>query len=243
MEFHLYGLIIGLLVVASALVATRLLRPHGLEEDHVWDATMWVVGMGVVGARLYHVISEWEIYRTDIVNIFYIWKGGLGIFGAIVGGLLGLGIYSIMHSRREDVVAWELFLLMADVAVIMASLGQMIGRLGNYFNNELFGTRTNLRWGMAVEGLEGRYHPLFVYEGILDLILFICLLLMFRRPGYVKGQVLGGYLMGYGVVRIMLEGFRWDHWILGGVNMTYVVGGLFAVIGTILLRRRVLIVG
>ena len=203
--FHLYGLLMALGILAGAWVAAR-------KDKKIWDALLWVVGGGIIGARAYHVIDLWSYYQQHIAEIPAVWHGGLGIFGGILGGVIGLGIY----TRNK-----KIFLKLLNAGAVGLPLGQAIGRLGNFFNQELYGRPTSLPWGIyikpenrLVEVMDfERFHPLFLYEMIWDLIIF---LILFR---FVKKRQFAVYLVLYGLGRFFLEFLRIDPWKIGNIDV------------------------
>lgn len=237
MNFHLYGLIIGIGVVVGVGFASSVLQRKGMDGDVAWDGLWWVMVPGIVGARLYHVIDQWQVYKDDLLLILRLWMGGLGILGGIVGGILGLVAFSVLHARAEEKKAEEVFFALADVAVMGVILAQSIGRWGNYFNKELYGSETTSPWGILIDGVEGRYHPLFLYESVLDLLLFVILLLVYRGQDK-RGSVFGSYLIGYGLIRIVLEGLRIESFKVLGISVAQTFGLGLIVVGVVILRRR-----
>ncbi len=190
--FHLYGLIVGLGIVAGWSVAERI-------EPKVAKVLPWVLFFGIAGARLYHVIDLWGYYSIHVLQIFEVWNGGLGILGGIIGGAFGYAVYSVRSSVY--IVDWHTIRAIATGL----PLSQAIGRWGNLFNNELWGRR---------------HEPLFLYESILDLVLF-CLLCRVGRIG--DKQVVATYLIGYGFIRLLLEPFKPDPWWVGYVMVIIMI--------------------
>ena len=150
--FRFYGIILMLGALAAALVARRMVRRDGKDPDLVWDALMWALVFGIIGARLYHIFTPIEdliargttttYYLTHPIEAMSIWKGGLGMPGAIIGGLVGIYIF----TRRRKIS----FAMMIDYAAPGLALAQAIGRWGNYVNQELYGPPTNLPWGIFI---------------------------------------------------------------------------------------------
>lgn len=223
--FHLYGLIIGIGVLVGAEQANKY-------DKRVWEVLPWVIGCGLVGARLYHVIDLWGYYRLHPGEIVMIWHGGLGIFGGIAGALLGLW---------WRVKTWENWLKLADAGAIGLALGQAVGRWGNYFNQELYGKPTSLPWGIfikpenrLVEVMNFEYfHPLFLYESLWCLGIFFLL----KKLNYKIGtsQALMTYLGLYGLGRYFLEYLRLESWQIWGVGVAQAVSLLL--IGLAVWRR------
>lgn len=237
MSFNLYGFLIGVGVVVGVGVASKMLEGRGENGGVVWEGLWWMVVPGLVFARLYHVMGYWDYYRENLGLIPQVWLGGLGIFGAVIGGLLGLLVFSILHARKEDRKAEEAFFMFADAIVLGLNLAQVIGRWGNYFNEEIYGGQTSLPWGIQIEGLEGQYHPLFLYESVFDLILFVVLVMVYRGS-FGRGSTFGSYLIGYGLIRFFLEWLRVDVWKVGDVVVAQVMSLIFVVVGVLILRRR-----
>jgi len=163
----------------------------------------YAVLSGIVGARLYHVIDYRQYYAQDPGKIFMLWNGGLGIWGAVIGGALGVFIYALKHKKS--------FIELAEVAATVLPLGQAIGRWGNYFNSELAGKETTLPW--AIQGK----HPIFFYESFLNFLLFFFLVRAAKKER-VPGVLISIYLFGYGIIRFFLEFLRVAPWKVGALN-------------------------
>ncbi len=215
LNFHLYGLLIGLGVWLGFEVAVRVNR-RSFRREKLEGAFLWMVIFGLVGARLYHVLDYWQrYYSQNLIKIFYIWEGGLGIWGAIAGAITGMIIYSRLKKQN--------ILRLLDALVIGAPLAQAIGRLGNWANGELYGKNGE---------------PLFAYEAGLNLMLFIFLWKQTKKKNSL-GKMSGYYLIGYGLIRILLEGLRPDEiiWKIAGVPMAMIFGVVSIVIGIFIQRR------
>jgi len=173
---HWYGILIVVGIVTAAYLSTWMARLWGEDPELVWDALVWCVLLGVVGARLYHVVTvppsmgvdRWYYFRHPL-EIFATWKGGLGIYGAVAGGALGLII--VVRRAKRDVWRWF------DITVPGLILAQAIGRWGNFVNQELYGRPTDLPWAIYIApehrlaGFEmyERFHPTFLYESLWNL--------------------------------------------------------------------------
>jgi len=216
--FHLYGLIIGIAVILAFEVSRKLAIKRDVNERFVEGAFYWTVSLGLLGARLYHVLDYWERYYSKFpIRVFYIWEGGLAIWGAVVGGFIGLWIFWRLKNKRVDF--WGL----TDIGVVGLPLAQAIGRLGNLTNGELYGK-------------DGQ--PLFAYEGVLNLLLFA--LLWKISAGKKTGILTGVYLVGYGAIRIVLENFRSekDVWRVAGAPMAMIFGVIAVMTGLCLISRK-----
>ncbi|MFW6097344.1 MAG: prolipoprotein diacylglyceryl transferase, partial [Chloroflexota bacterium] len=184
---------------------------------------LWCLILAIVGARLYHVftpspsmaevgINSPADYFRNPMQLINLRRGGLGIYGGIAGGALGLLLYSYRH--RMSALKW------ADVAVIGVALGQFVGRWGNFFNQELYGAPTTVPWAVWIEPqyrLSGftefnRFHPAFLYESIWNLLAFVVLFMLWRRyrRRLLDGDIMASYLILYAVGRVLMELVRLD---------------------------------
>ncbi|HCQ31427.1 TPA: hypothetical protein DIU27_03545 [Candidatus Collierbacteria bacterium] len=211
---HLYGMILGLGVWVGIEAAQLAFPKIKKEIDAVF---LWALIGGVVGARLYHVIDYWRrYYQYNLGKIWAVWEGGLGIWGAVLGTAMGIFLYG--YFKKKNV--WPVL----EALAIGAPIAQAIGRLGNWVNGELYGKNGE---------------PLFACEALLNLSLFV-LLLILRKKKVFSGKLLGVYLIGYGVIRILLEGLRPNEviWRIGGIPMAIIFGLLSMAIGFLILLRK-----
>ena len=227
LQLHWYGIIIATAVLVAALLGSRVATWVGENPEDGWSMLLWVVVLAVIGARIYHVVHEWEsTYADNLALIPQVWRGGIGIPGAIAGGALAIFIWT--RSRELNTARW------LDIFAPALLLGQAIGRLGNFVNQELYGPPTTLPWGIPIDAAHRvppwdnlaaypvdatRFHPLFAYEALLNLLGMVVLLLVIRRFGQrlFAGDVALLYIMWYGAVRSGLETFRTDNWLIAGV--------------------------
>jgi phosphatidylglycerol:prolipoprotein diacylglycerol transferase len=217
LRFYAMSLMAGILA-AAVLIAYRA-KKAGEDKDILWDGLVWVVVAGIVGARIYHVLTPPPSmgitvldYLSDPGRAIAIWKGGLGVPGALIGG----GIAAYVYTRRRGVDFWK----WADFIAPGVALGQAVGRLGNYFNQELYGKPTDLPWAVTISpenrlpGYQAysRFHPMFLYEMILNLL--ICSGLIWIGDRYTEklraGDLLGLYVIFYSVGRFVLEFWKLD---------------------------------
>jgi phosphatidylglycerol:prolipoprotein diacylglycerol transferase len=243
LEIHWYGIIIASAVLAAGWVGTQEARRRGEDPDTGWAMLLPVLVLAVIGARLYHVIHQWDYYSQNLAQIPAIWTGGLGIPGAVVGGVLAIWLYS--RWSKLNTLRW------LDIFASTMLLGQAIGRLGNFVNQELYGPPTTLPWGIPIDAAHRepqwanlavypvdttRFHPLFAYEAILNLIGFFVILWLARRLAHrlYDGDILLVYLMWYSAVRVALETFRVNNWLILGIPtatwlgiITFLAAGAF----------------
>ncbi|NDA64950.1 MAG: prolipoprotein diacylglyceryl transferase, partial [Chitinophagia bacterium] len=185
-----YGLLIALAVLLGLVISSRLARRRGFESGLISDLLPLLVLAAVVGARAYYVLFEWRQYRLNWLEALQIWRGGIAIHGALIGGVLAV----IAFCRWRRLSFWSLM----DVLVPSVALGQAIGRWGNFFNSEAFGLPTNLPWKLWIPAVnrpsgylgQAWFHPTFLYESLWDFALFLILIVLVlrRRPGPAAGS-------------------------------------------------------
>lgn len=206
-----YGLILVLaMIVASYCAGRYFLQRNILKSRELEDLVFYAIIFGLIGARVGHVIFTWDYYRVYPVDIIKVWQGGLSIYGAILGGLVAI----LVWSKHKAINFWRL----SDIIVPFLALAQAIGRWGNYFNQELYGRPTAGWWGIPIDqpnrlaGLENftYFHPTFFYEFILNLILFFVLFSFLKKGRLKTGSLTFLYFIGYGFIRFFLEFVRID---------------------------------
>ena len=231
LPIHAYALcIVAGIGLALAVGERRWLAQEGREGD-LWDVSVWAIAFGIIGGRLYHVVSDPELYfkrGEHPLNALKIWDGGLGIWGAVALGGVGAWIGCRRHGIRLAVFA--------DVVIPGVVAAQAVGRWGNWFNNELYGGPTSLPWGLKVHCLDivsghtvaygtadggqichgssvvaGLFQPTFLYESLWDISLALLLVWLDRRFRLGSGQLFALYVMGYTVGRGWIEALRHDH--------------------------------
>ncbi len=215
LRVHFYALcILTGIALATWITDTRLSR-RGAERGVVLDIILWAVPLGIIGARFYHVFTHPTDYfyeGADLMRVFYIWEGGNAIFGSLLGGAVGAWI----GCKQTGIRFWSF----ADALAPAMLVAQAAGRLGNYFNHELFGQPTTLPWGLEIEstnpafpaGLpEGTlFHPMFLYEILWNLLGALIIILLERKVYLRWGKSFGMYLIWYGIGRSIFETYRLD---------------------------------
>ncbi len=218
--FHLYGLILGIAIWVTLILIEQKIKDYHFPVRVFWQIVAWVFIGGIIGARLYHVVTDFPLYQNELWRALYIWQGGLSVFGAFIGGSAGLFWYIKTHHNQK--IRWQ---FLADLAIFGIPFGQAIGRLGNFVNQELYGMPTNLPWKIYIDSDHRLadyqqyefFHPLFFYE----------LLCMFSFGIYVwwrereknwqvgSGQLFAIYLIYYSVIRFGLDFLRIDKTYFG----------------------------
>ena len=245
LHIQLYGVFVLLgFFVWTASTALLWRRGGGDAIEAAW-ACLLAAPVAFIGARLYHVVTDYGVYQADPTGVFDVAHGGLSIFGAIAGGLLALVVYANLRG-------WPIGTFL-DCAIVGIPLAQALGRWGNYFNQELFGRPTDLPWALHVHdafrpfgyAAYETFHPVFLYESLLDVGIFVALGLLWgplhRR--YRAGCVVGAYLVLYGAVRILMELLRIEPAVeIGPFRLNLVVSALVLLTGVLILlmldRRR-----
>ena len=268
LSIHFYGIIIVAGALVGGYVATIEARRRGEEPEHVWNALTWCLIGGILGARLYHVLSSPQgdvvgfqfyfvtnpfetlrIFGTSIPfpTALMIWNGGLGIFGGVAGGVLALAIYAWRNNL--SILRW------LDIAAPGLILAQAIGRWGNYINQELYGPPTTLPWGIRIDAAyrlpqfadltrypveTTRFHPVFLYESLWNLATFIALMVIGHRfkNRLVDGDIVSLYLILYGLGRLFIEALRPDAWLVAGIPTAQLVSAVMIVVGAALMVWR-----
>ena len=235
----LYGVIIGIGVMCGVLMAAYVARRENIDPDLVWDFAIYAIIFSIMGARIYYVIFEWDMYKGNLLSIFNLRNGGLAIYGAVIAAFLTLFIYTRVKKQS--------FLQLVDVCVPGLVLGQAIGRWGNFTNREVFGGYTDnlLAMRLPVEVVRDRditeqlrvhivegtnyiqVHPTFLYECLWNLAL-LCLMLVYQKHKKFRGEIWLLYLGGYGLGRFWIEGIRTDQLYLTGTTVP--VSQLLAII-------------
>ncbi len=248
-----YGILIVTGALAGAYVATLEAKRRNINPDHVWNALLVALILGVIGARLYHIVSSptgtnigLDYYLQNPIEMLNFRQGGLGIYGAVAGGALALYLYA-RYAKLS-------FALLLDIAVPGLALGQAIGRWGNFFNQELYGYPTTLPWGIPIDAAHRlplfadltkypvettRFTPTFLYESLWNLGMAIALIVIARRWQKIKaGDLILLWGMFYGLGRFLVEFQRPDAWLISGIATAQLIGiALIVICGVVLMYR------
>ena len=222
-----YALAIIVGIVVAIVVGERRYVERGGQPGTIADLAIWAVPFGIVGGRLYHVLTSWPSYfgpGAEPIRVLYVWQGGLGIWGAVVLG--GVGVW--IGARRRGLPLPPI----ADAIAPGLALAQAIGRFGNWFNQELFGRPTSLPWALEIDSAHRpagyanfeTFHPTFLYESLWCVGVAVALVLIDRRRQLGHGRVFGLYVVLYCLGRLWIEslridasaivfGLRWNMWV------------------------------
>lgn len=231
-DIYLYGLIIGFGVLLGVLMAVHMAKKEKMDPDIIWDFAIYAVIFSVIGARLYYVAFSWDDYKDNLLSIINTRKGGMAIYGGVIGAFVTLFVYSRIKKRSPYQIG--------DCSVFGLVLGQIIGRWGNFFNREVFGQYTDSLFAMRLPvdavrmkdiseshlaGMEAmgavnfiQVQPTFLYEGVGNLIVLVLMYLYHNKKKY-HGQMCLFYLGGYGIVRFFVEGIRTDQLMIPGTQL------------------------
>lgn len=235
-QIYWYSLLIFIALLIGGTLAINEARRYRISEDKMINMFFFLIPIALIGARLYYVLFNWSYYRANIASIFAIWEGGLAIHGGMLAGL----IFIIIYCLKYDISIAR----MTDILVVSLIIGQAIGRWGNFFNSEAYGSATTLEFlqkiipfkfiieGMHIGGVY--YHPTFLYESLWCLIGFI-ILLVARRWKYIKvGQITGIYFIWYGIGRFFIESLRLDSLMIGNFKMAQIISIIMVLVGILI---------
>jgi len=249
-DIYWYAIIICFGIIAGILYAMYEARRTDQDPDDYIDFFFLAFVMAIVGARLYYVVFNWQLYANDMASIFNLRSGGLAIYGGILGGILA----AVIFAKRMNKSFW----LLADTAAPALILGQAIGRWANFFNREAFGGYTESLFALRYKAVNVIYipqdifekmmningvdyiqvQPTFLYESVLNLSLFILLNILKHRKSF-DGEVFWAYLLGYGVIRFFIEGMRTDQLMFfgTGIPVSQALSIILAVLSTVMIVK------
>lgn len=233
---YFYGIILASAIFVGVYCAYFLYKLfyNKQEASKIIDFSPYIIIIGIIGARLYYCLVNFSYYVKHPLEIFYIRQGGLSIHGVIIIGILALYTFSKKYKLS--------FLKLIDVFLCGTALGQSIGRWGNFFNSEAFGTPTNLPWKLYIpithrppQYIDFKYfHPTFLYESIFDFLIFLILLICFKKLSKSPGVLACLYLIMYSIVRIIVEHFRIDSVLnIDGIPIAQLVSLIIIVVASV----------
>ena len=224
-DIRWYGILIACGMLLAVLISCKRAHTHGMTEEDVLDLAIWMLPVGVIGARLYYVLFNSSYYHS-LSDVLDIRSGGLAIHGGLIFG--AIVVLAICRRKRINP------LNMLDLIIPSVALAQAIGRWGNYFNGEAHGGPTDLPWGILVDGV--KVHPTFLYESMWCLFLFFFLTWWDRNRRKAYGQTFALYLIMYSAERFLVESLRTDSLMSGPFKQAQVIS-LCAIIGGVILFR------
>lgn len=222
-----YGFLIAVGMAVGIFIACKTAKLRGFKTDDILILACYVLPLSILGARTYFVIFSEKSY--SFVDFWKIWEGGMAIYGGIIGGALGVGLYCLIHKKN--------FLKLADIAVAPLLFGQGIGRIGCYFSGCCYGievTNPSLQWFPFSTQIDGVWHlSTFFYESFFDLLLCGIFIWLLVKKVKTPGLMMGFYFIGYGTIRCIIETFRGESLMLGTVKVSQLLSGLLILAGVI----------
>lgn len=235
-SIHIYGIIIAVGLLLAVWYCGRRATAFGLTEDSLLDGVLLVTPFAFICARIYYCAFSWETYAADPISVFYIWQGGIAIYGGVIGAIIGIAVYCKVRKLCFPAVL--------DLVSLGFLIGQTLGRWGNFFNREAFGAETQsfLRMGLynTRTGSTEYHHPTFLYESVWNLVGFVLLHKLSKKKKY-DGQVALAYVAWYGLGRAFIEGLRTDSLYLGSIRVSQLLAAISCVVAVAalgLLSRR-----
>ncbi len=241
LNIYWYGFLISVGIVISLGLATLINKKYKIinPKINLLDVTLYLALGGLIGARLYSAALNWDHYSNNLLDIFKVWDGGMSLHGSVLGGLLVLVFYSSKQQinpvnnsiqlaggqiiyKKSNTEQTTIFWQLADLITLPVLLLQVIGRWGNYFNQELFGKPTNLSWGIPIDPIYRPeiykniiyFHPTFLYEIIWNLLLLVLLFIFIKKLLKYSGLLFMSYLILYSIGRFILEFIRVDETLI-----------------------------
>jgi phosphatidylglycerol:prolipoprotein diacylglycerol transferase len=232
LHVNFYGLIIAIGMMLALTYAMRRRKEFGVREDDIIDGVLWIVPFAILCARLYYVAFSWDNYKDDLLSILYIWKGGLAIYGGVIGAVIGIFVFCKVKKLSP--------FAMLDMVALGFLIGQSIGRWGNFFNREAFGSPVSPDYIFSM-GLFNKYtrtfeyyHPTFLYESVWNAVGFVLLHFVSKRRKY-DGQLALGYCAWYGLGRALIEGLRMDSLYWGPFRVSQLLAAASCLAGVAVL--------
>ena len=230
LNIHFYGLIIAIGLILAAVYGLRRAKQFGLKSDDILDGVLWIVPVAILCARAYYVIFQWDMYKDDPISVFYIWKGGLAIYGGVIGAALCIILFSKIKKISLGAVL--------DLVAVGVLIGQASSRWGNFFNREALGAETDssLRMGLMFNAagtgaseMIHYFHPTFLYESEWNAVGFVALHFLSKKRQY-DGQIALGYMAWYGLGRALIEGLRTDSLYWGPFRVSQLLAAVSCVV-------------
>ena len=230
-SIRFYGLFIAIGLILAVVYALKRRKQFGFTEDSIMDGVLCIVPFAIICARLYYCAFSWADYKDNPISILYIWEGGIAIYGSVIGAAIGVVVYSWI--RKLNLPA------LLDLVALGFLIGQAIGRWGNFFNREAFGSATDsfIRMGLlnTVTGKVEYVHPTFLYESLWNVVGFVMLHFLSKKRQY-DGQIALGYVAWYGLGRTFIEGLRQDSLYWGTWRVSQVLAAItcFIAVGVLI---------
>ena len=235
-EIYWYSITMMLGVILGAIITYLEVKRLKVDKDYYFNMIFYTIIFAFIGARLYYVLFNLDYYLNNLGEIIAVWNGGLAIHGGIIGGVLTIIIYSLKYKKSLNEILKYL-----DITSLGIITGQIIGRWGNFFNQEAHGGITSVNFlksihipnfiikGMTINNIV--YHPTFLYESLLNLVGLIILLIIRKNKNIKNGMLVSFYLIWYSIVRFFIESMRTDSLMLGSLKMAQVISIILIIFG------------
>jgi phosphatidylglycerol:prolipoprotein diacylglycerol transferase len=215
MSIYFYGIIIAFGLFLAVVYGLKRSSQFGLKEDDILDGVLGIVPLSIICARAYYCIFSWHEFADNPISVLYIWQGGIAIYGAVIGAALGVVLFCLIKKVKLGAVL--------DLVAISFLIGQFIGRWGNFFNREAFGSETDIFIRMGLGSTF--HHPTFLYESVWNVLGFVLLHFLSKRRQY-DGQMALGYALWYGLGRTFIEGLRTDSLYWGDFRVSQLLAAV-----------------
>ncbi len=222
-----YALLITTGILLALWICGKELKRQGENPEHLYNLVLWALPVAIIGARIYYVLFSWQEYKDNLISVFYIWEGGIAVYGAVIAAFM----VAVLYCRKNKLSLWKYF----DIGAYGFLIGQIIGRWGNFVNGEAYGTATNLPWRMLVNGQ--MVHPTFLYESLWNFVGFLYIWLTRKKKGF-DGRAISLYMIWYGIGRFWVEGLRIDSLMLGNLRVSQLVSIILIILGVCLYVSR-----
>lgn len=235
-EIYWYSITMMFGVLFGSLIAYLEIKRLKVDKEYFFNMIFYTIIFAFLGARIYYVLFNLDYYLNNLSEIPAVWNGGLAIHGGIIGGSLTILIYSLRHKKSLNEILKYL-----DISSLGIITGQIIGRWGNFFNQEAHGGITSVNFlkslhipNFIIEGMTINnvvYHPTFLYESLLNLVGLIILLIVRKNKKIKNGMIVSLYLIWYSIIRIFIESMRTDSLMLGNLRMAQVISIVLIIFG------------
>jgi len=200
LKIHWYGIIFALGFLIAIPISIKLGKERNITKNQIYDYFIYLIPSSIIGARLLAVILNFHLYQNNLIEVLYIWNGGMAFHGGLIGAIIG----TYLFCKKNKIKFYDI----ADIIVIPLALGLSFGRIGNFINQEFYGKLTDVPWGIHYDIVEGKRHPSQIYESIKNFIIFLILLNMYKLKKLKKGVIFWTFNLLYSIFRFSIEFFK-----------------------------------
>ncbi|MFH1376707.1 MAG: prolipoprotein diacylglyceryl transferase [Candidatus Woesearchaeota archaeon] len=195
-----YGIILAAGFLFSFWFSGKLAPQRNIKKEDIYDLFVYLIPAILIGARIFHIVSQWSYYSADPIKMLYIWQGGIAFHGGFIGAFLAIYIF----CRARKIKTYDVL----DILVIPLALGLSVGRIGNFINQEFYGKPTNLPWGIYFDNVEGKRHPSQIYETIKNFVIFLILYNLYKVRKIKSGNIFWSFVFLYSLFRFFVEFYK-----------------------------------